>query len=356
MPQQNLPEFERANTNEKVTDAYDILPALNEDLPLAYDYFKNHFENLVFEGGGIRGIAFGGVVYYLEKHDLIKQCKRFAGSSAGSIVSAALAVGYTGVEIISLLHSTDFNKFKDESWGAIGDIYRFMTKFGIYKGDAFEEWFANVLEKKTGNSEITFLEVFEKYGKELAITGTCLNTHDTNYYHYTTYPHMPVKKAVRISMSIPVFFASVRIGDHVMVDGGLLNNYPIWVFDGNKIGDNHVTDTQIEASKSIGFKLMTSDEKQDYKLYHADEKISGIIEYFTALINSLLIQIERGHIRTGYWKKTVCIDTHNVGSLEFKLPEETMQKLIQTGYDSVHSKLLEMQISLLEQSLNAIKI
>ena len=161
---------------------------------------------------------------------------------------------------------------------------------------------------------------------------------------------MPVKIAMRISMSIPVFFASVRVGDKVMVDGGLLNNYPIWVFDGKTIGDPHVTDEEIAKSETIGFKLMTDQETEDYQLYHVDEPVEGIVQYFTALINSMLIQIERGHIRTGYWQRTVAINTHNVGSLEFSLPQDTMQKLIQTGYDSVHSKLIDIQKRLLTDS------
>lgn len=333
---------------EAVTEAYDIITAVDENLTEAYEYFRNKFTNFVFEGGGIRGIAFGGAIHYLEKHDLMKQITRFGGSSAGSIVSAALAVGYSGPEIIKILHDTDFKTFEDDSWGPFGDVYRMVTKFGVYKGEAFEKWFEGILEKKTGDPNITFLEVYKTYGKELVITGTCLNTCDTHYYHHSTYPHMPIKKAVRISMSIPVFFASVKEGRNVMVDGGLLNNYPIWVFDGNKIGDPHVTDEQIAKSKTVGFKLMTDQEKQDYQLYHVDEPVDNIYQYFTALINSMLIQIERSHIRSGYWNRTVCIDTHNVSSIEFSLPDETKQKLIQTGYDSIHAKLQEIQRKLLE--------
>jgi NTE family protein len=344
---------------DKITNdlSLNIVPCPDEDLELAYEHFNSHFENFVFEGGGIRGIAFGGTIYYLEKHDLMKHIKRFAGSSAGSIVAAALSVGYSGKEIINILHNTNFKQFEDDSWGVVGDLYRIFTKFGVYKGEAFEEWFQTVLAKKTGNPDITFLEIYEKYGKELAITGTCLNTAETHYYHYTTYPHMPIKKAVRISMSIPVFFASVKEGNTIMVDGGLLNNYPIWVFDGDTIGDSHVSDEQIVKSKTIGFKLMTDQEKQDYKLYHVDEKINNIFQYAKALINTLLIQIERGHIRSGYWKKTVAINTHNVSSLEFSLPEETKQKLIQTGYDSIHEKLVAIQreqLQLNQESLNVL--
>ena len=54
------------------------------------------------------------------------------------------------------------------------------------------------------------------------------------------------------------------------------------------------------------------------------------------------IQIERGHIRTGYWDKTVTISTHNVNWLEFNLPLNTKEKLIQQGYDALHDKMLEI--------------
>ena len=54
------------------------------------------------------------------------------------------------------------------------------------------------------------------------------------------------------------------------------------------------------------------------------------------------IQIERGHIRTGYWNKTVTITTHNVNWLEFNLPDETKEKLIQEGYNALHEKIIEI--------------
>ena len=310
-----------------------------EDLKGAFQYFRDNFVNFVFEGGGIRGIAFGGSILYLEEHDLLSQIKKIAGSSAGAIVAAALAVGFTGTEIIKVLHETDFESFKDDSFGVIMDIWRFVSEFGVYKGEKFAEWIGKILKEKTGNADITFKEVYDIYGKELVITGTCLNRYDTTYFHYTTHPDMPLSLAVRISMSIPVFFKAVRMGDDVLVDGGLLYNYPIWVFDGDKLGDPDVNDDQINDSKTLGFKLMTDQEKEDYKLFHGEEKIKNLVDYFTCLINSMSIQIERGHIRTGYWDKTVTINTHNVNWLEFSLPLETKEKLIQQGYDAMHQKI-----------------
>jgi len=143
---------------------------------------------------------------------------------------------------------------------------------------------------------------------------------------------MPIALAVRISMSIPLFWKAVKLGRDTMVDGGVLNNYPIWVFDGKYIGDPNVSDTTIDKSKTLGFKLMTESQHQDSTLYHVDEKIDGPLEDAKAFLNAMLIQIERGHIREGYWKRTVCINTHDMGSLDFSLSQEKKDMLIHEGY------------------------
>ena len=512
----NKTNVSEINLEQKICDDTFTLNVLSkendEKLERACQYFRENFDNFIFEGGGIRGIAFGGALKFADDHDLIKNIIRFAGSSAGSIVAAGLAVGYSGSEIIQILHKTNFEDFKDDDKFVIFDVYRFINEYGVYKGEKFLEWIGNIFKTKTGNADITFKEVYERYGKELVVTGTNVNRYMTRYFHHRKDPNMPVRLAVRISMSIPVFFKAVKLteyecsfcynmmpdntktcydcgrdnyytckgampplnprpsttksesnknqqahqhghispdgngsvkpnigentkadiqkkvqenngennqaepvgipgegeeaqlpscGEHIMsgygicpsckyknifhclkcgeplikemedgtikksridrecwncrfclipkvcenvyVDGGLLNNYPIWVFDGQYIGDNQYTEEEISKSRSLGFKLMTDQEKKDYRLYHSDAAaISGIIDFFTCLINSMSIQIERGHIRTGYWDKTVTISTHNVNWLEFNLPLETKEKLIQQGYDALHEKLKDM--------------
>jgi NTE family protein len=307
---------------------------LHIDIHRVQNYGTLNVENLVFEGGGIRGIAFGGAARFIEEHNLLKNIKGLAGSSAGAIVAAGLAVGYEAQEVVDILMKTDFNTFKDDSMFVIMDIIRLLSQYGIYKGDAFFKWISDVLAKKTGDPKITFRQVYERYGKALVITGSCLNRAKSFYFNHTdpAYADMPVALAVRISMSIPVFWKAVNLGDDVMVDGGVLNNYPLFVFDGKYIGDMDVTDEDIAKSKTIGFKLMTSDERRDNTLYHVNEKIDGPVDFTKAFINALLIQIERGHIRSGYWERTVCINTHNISSLDFSITNDQKQHLVDEGY------------------------
>ncbi len=292
--------------------------------------------NIVFEGGGVRGVAFGGSLRFLEEHDILKNIINIAGSSAGAIVAGGVAIGMTSQEMIDEMKAVDFETFKDDSWGGvIFDLIRLMTQFGIYKGDAFFKWYSDLLHRKCGDANITFKQLYARYQKTLVITGTCLNRAMTYYFHRSDprFGDMPIALAVRISMSIPLFWKAVRLGGDLMVDGGVLNNYPIFVFDGDTIGDaSNISDEAIQHSKTIGLKLMTSHERADNTLYHINEPISGPVEYAKAYMNATLIQIERAHIRKGYWERTVCINTHEISSLDFDLSDQAKDTLANEGY------------------------
>ncbi len=309
-----------------------------EDLQLDHnsvqEYAKTNVTNLVFEGGGIRGLAFGGVMKLMEEHNLLQFITKLAGSSAGAIFATGIAVGYKAQEMIDIMTQKDFNEFKDSSPIVVLDLLRLLTQFGIYKGDAFFAWISDIIAKKTGDPKTTFKQIYERFGKTLVITGTCLNRATTFFFSHEDpqYADMPVALAVRISMSIPCYWKAVKLGKDTMVDGGVLNNYPLYVFDGKFIGDTDISDATIASSKTIGFKLMMSDERNDDTLYHINDEIDGPIEFTKAFINAMLIQIERGHIRSGYWDRTVCINTHNISSLDFNITSDQKVSLVREGY------------------------
>ncbi|XP_033111105.1 uncharacterized protein LOC117112151 [Anneissia japonica] len=88
----------------------------------------------------------------------------------------------------------------------------------------------------TQNRDITFLELYTKYKKELCIVVTNINQMDAEYCHVKTTPNLPIRIAVRMSMAIPGLFGCVKYFNYgttdIYVDGGLLCNYPIHCFDG----------------------------------------------------------------------------------------------------------------------------
>jgi NTE family protein len=300
------------------------------------------FENLVLEGGGAKITAYVGCKRALEERGLT--FKRIAGSSAGAICAGAFAVGYTADELEKILLDTDMTKFQDDTWGWFRDFFRMKNKYGLYRGDYFLDWYGKLLEKKTGNKDITLKEVQDKYGVELVLTGTCLNKVETHFYHPTSNPHMPVRMAARISMSIPVAYVPVIWDGDMLVDGGFSENYPIWVFDKEKLDNSRDLLVQYDPTvpvnkKTLGIKLVSPEDKRDNKIYHVNNSIDTRKKFFLALLDIQLAQNERLHIKSGYWDQTITVSTGSVGIMDFAQTEDTKKQLIKQGYDATEKFL-----------------
>lgn len=199
--------------------------------------YRYPFENLVFEGGGNKGLAYCGAVKLLEDFNIFPQIKRFSGASAGAMTAALLAVGYNASEIEQALSQDLSRIFLDASFGILSLLPNLLTGYGWNPGNRIYQWFGDALAKKSnGNPDITFLELYEATGKELCIVVTNLNHMIEEYCHVKTTPNMPIRLAVRMSMSIPGMFQATNYTENgetnTYVDGGVLCNYPIHCFDG----------------------------------------------------------------------------------------------------------------------------
>jgi len=137
---------------------------------------NKEIKNLVFEGAGIRGIAYAGVLKSLEEHKLSSNIEKVGGTSAGAIFSLLYALGYTSEEMIEVISNTKFRKFNDGKFIFIGGFFRTKDKYGWYRGNEFKEWLGDLIEEKTNNSDISFEDLHNKGFKDLYVTATCLNT------------------------------------------------------------------------------------------------------------------------------------------------------------------------------------
>jgi len=124
------------------------------------------YENIVFEGAGIKGLAYAGVIKGLEEKKLIRDIKRVGGTSAGAITAMMLAIGYNADEIYELISATKFQRFNQGRFSIIGGGYRMKNLYGWYRSERFLKWLEEAIEDKTGDSEITFKELKEKGFKE----------------------------------------------------------------------------------------------------------------------------------------------------------------------------------------------
>lgn len=120
-------------------------------------------ENLVFEGGGIKGLVYAGAIEVLEEENILKSVKRVAGSSAGGITAVLLGFGFNASEIKQIMSDEiDFKQLMDRrvDWDptrvlniegmsiGITDIVMLFKNKGLYKGDAFVEIIKTILKRK----------------------------------------------------------------------------------------------------------------------------------------------------------------------------------------------------------------
>lgn len=318
------------------------------------------FRNFVFEGGGVKGIAYMGAMEVLDERNIIADIQRVGGTSAGAINAILLGLGFTAKETTDILWSLDFNKFMDDSWGIIRDTERLIKEFGWYKGDYFRKWIGQLIKEKTGNSESTFADIEtmkEKRGfKSLYFMGTNLSTHFSEIFSAEHTPRICVADAVRISMSIPLFFAAKRSsrGD-VYVDGGVLDNYPIKLFDRDKYvgannsyptkyydrineqlaGDDRLISNYVYNKETLGFRL---DKKEEISVFrdHSEPpryNVDNFFDYTWALIHTVLESQQNSHLHSDDWARTIYIDTKGVSTTDFGLSEAKKKELVKSGKD-----------------------
>lgn len=310
----------------------------------------SQFKNLVFEGAGIRGIAYGGVVRVLEDSNKLKNIKQVGGTSAGALTAMAVALGYPSYQIDSLISNTNFKKLNDGRFFFIGGIPRLMHRYGWYRGEKFKKWISKVIEAKTQDGNITFEELHQQGFIDLFITGTCLNQQKLIVFSRHTYPKMKVKDALRISMSIPLYFTPVWIDEqgtvfkknntnqdlNLMMDGGLLANLPIQIFD-----DSSSDGTRIANPETLAIRIDSDDQiasdKQKRKL--VPMPVNSFGNYITAFYVLLLETTNRSYLTDDDWSRTVSVSSKGIGPKIKKLSAQQKQLLQKSGVDAMTNYL-----------------
>lgn len=314
------------------------------------------FRNLIFEGGGVKGVAYVGALEVLEEKGILGQIQRIGGTSAGAINAVLLALGYTGKEILPILLDLKFKNFLDDTWGIVTNIDRLRKDYGWYKGDYFLKWIGKRIEAKDEPAGVTFAQLRANGHRDLYLIGTNLNTGYSEVFSAERTPRMSVAKAARISMSIPLFFKAIRHrrSHDVYVDGGVLDNYPVKLFDRERyLLPEHLVrhvlrpdyyekvnslETFTESPyvynmQTLGFRLATEKEIDVFrhKVPPPHRKIDQLFEYSWALIKTLRNAQNNQHLHNDDWHRTVYIDTLDVKTTDFEINRSKKEKLIQQG-------------------------
>jgi len=303
------------------------------------------YTNLVFEGAGIRGIAYAGVIRALEEEKMLKDVERVAGTSAGAIAALTVSLGYSSRQIEKIIYDTKIQKFNDGRFLFIGGISRVNRHYGWYRGKSFTKWLEKIISDKTGDADLTFAGMHARGFPDLFVTGTSLNNQKLVVFSFETYPSMKVKDAVRISMSIPLYFEAVCIDStgkvvdpkkardpyDIVVDGGFTGNFPIFVFDSLASGSGS---DRIPHRSTLGFRIDTPPQIAYDSLNPgalAPVPVNKFSNYVGALYNYVLENLNRSTLTKADWDRTVSISSGSIGPKIRKLSIREKNMLIENG-------------------------
>lgn len=278
----------------------------------------------VFEGGGVRGIAFIGAIQIMEENGY--EWERLAGTSAGAVVAALLACGYSARELIEIMNTLDYPRLLGKTWihyiPLAGKALPLLFRSGIYLNTPLEDRLTYWLKQK-GVS--TFGDLPEGKLKIIASdisSGKMLVLPDDLPRYDISPSQFPIAAAVRMSTTIPYFFqpyrlkAKIRRKPFYILDGGLLSNYPIWIFDVEGL----------PRWPTFGFRLLG--ENNTEIPFH---DIRGPFSMFRAMFQTMLKAHDQRHVDKHARKRTIFIPTGKVTTTQFDLNGEDRDMLFRSG-------------------------
>lgn len=292
--------------------------------------------NAVFEGGGVKAFGMLGALYEAERRGY--QWINVAGTSAGAIIASLVAAGYSAVEIKEMVWELDIKKFKDMNWldciPYIGPALSLWFENGLYEGDYLENW---VREKLSAKGVYTFkdliLKEFENDTRQrykLIVIATDVSKrkllklpYDMKDYNISP-DDLEVSKAVRMSTSLPFFYEPYKLlyldsnkekKCSYIIDGGVLSNYPVWIFDGD----------EVPPWPTFGFKVVEPDEASPLPINNA-------FDLFKAILSTMLEAHDKLHqLNPKSDVRTISIPSLGVKTIDFETVNQHKDKLFQAG-------------------------
>lgn len=212
----------------------------------------------IFSGGGVKGAAFVGAVKQARKY---VQFKAVGGTSAGAIVATLLALGCNDDELEKALFEAPYMEFFKRRW------FRFVwdPTQGLFTPDPLLGWLRKqihegVRRKLPGlkHQSVTFEDLNHIPGAlPLKIVATNVTSRNVEVFSHRTHPKIEIAYAVLASCSFPVLFPAVKQFSHQLVDGGVISNFPMWLFNEER------QEAKSQPTPVLGFALTTQSSEAD---------------------------------------------------------------------------------------------
>ena len=176
---------------------------------------------LLFSGGGMRAIAYLGVLQVLEEQDLLKYVREFCGVSAGAFVCLMLALKYNLNAIKRFCFEYDFSSVRTLDPDT---MLEFTETFGLDTGEQLQLLIEKILKHRNLSPKATFKDI-----RGLRIWASDLQNSCLVEFSTTKTPDIQITLALRASMAFPVYFVPLKHPQtgHLLADGGIYDNYPI---------------------------------------------------------------------------------------------------------------------------------
>jgi len=367
--------------------------------------------DLVFEGGGAKGMVFIGALEVLFQAGYTH--RRLLGTSAGAITALALAAGYTVPELTAALsekkngkpvlmtflgdppafdaeavsksairtllseinlrfvydpiekHIDDriANHLASSAWGR--HLFSLIERGGWYSAEHFVSWATEKLNADDVNDQprrfghLTLKEFYDQTQVELTLVAADTTWSRVSWLNHRTAPDCPVVMAARMSMSVPFIWPEVKwqedwgpyyawdpdtqrlepnnLTDHMVVDGGLLSNFPIALFVADR-PDVTAFFGQAETKNVLGLLI---DESLKVPNQPVREKASPAVLATLSFVDRLkrLVNTATGAhdnlAKVLYRANVVRLPAGGYGTTQFDMTDEERDALVNAGREAM---------------------
>ena len=262
--------------------------------------------NLIFAGGGTRGICYAHAVAELRKHVEI-HLRVVKGTSIGALMAVMLASGYSDEELIRLTDTVTMEELVRVN------LFDVVYRWGLDSGQRLYDWIDAKIHAKTGRRHTTFAQLHEHSNIDLHVVATNLCTAEACRMSHATHPDMPVAKACQMSMALPPLFAPVYWDGSYYIDGGVMDNFP---FEG------------CDPVESVGFRI---DWNNAFELNSMERYFSRVV--YVGLYR--LSKVALDHASDAWRRQIVEIDGGDVATINMRLTPGLREGLNRRAVEAV---------------------
>jgi NTE family protein len=315
--------------------------------------------DLVLEGGGVKGLGTAGAVMGLL--DAGYRFQRVAGTSVGALAAAFAAAGADSTGFRDAMDRLELRKIPDRRvplLPVVSEGFSLLLRRGAYAGDWIRDWlerelasfgvrtFADLRRDDPGDDP-ALLTADHRY--RLVVMATDV-THGRLLRLPWDYPRFGldpdeqlVADAVRMSLSIPFYFQprvlrhTVTGEEATIVDGGLLSNFSIEIFDR--------TDGEQSRWPTFGVRLFPDLPEGIGDVV----PLSGLPMLQTArlleqVVATALVGRDQTHLdRPGVRERTMTVDTRGTAITEFDIGDTERQVLVDRGRQAAREFLRQRE-------------